>query len=165
MDLLRELKAMPVTLHLLQVGSWVSPAWGDSSWASHMGQQPWGRAFTSPCLCPAPACPEGLCGGSATAPSQTACLAVHPHWHVRERAAEAKLRRRSHRAGQVTHQVLEEASGCVSGSVGQVQGQGAPQEVRVPHWLAHVGSPRNGAWQIRKPGLRACVQDKERRGV
>lgn len=31
MDLLRELKAMPVTLHLLQVGPCVPPAW-DSSW-------------------------------------------------------------------------------------------------------------------------------------
>lgn len=32
MDLLRELKAMPVTLHLLQVGPCVPPA-RDSSWA------------------------------------------------------------------------------------------------------------------------------------
>lgn len=55
MDLLRELKAMPVTLHLLQVGPQVSPAWESfrsRSWAPRRAPCPMplslGRTNTSP---------------------------------------------------------------------------------------------------------------------
>uniref|UniRef100_A0ABI7WQW0 Transcription elongation factor n=1 Tax=Felis catus TaxID=9685 RepID=A0ABI7WQW0_FELCA len=51
MDLLRELKAMPVTLHLLQVGPCVPPA-RDSSWAPGRASWPMPWALVGTGVCP-----------------------------------------------------------------------------------------------------------------